>query len=133
MSLKIGLSATVSKKVTPETTASAVGSGLVPVFSTPELARLIEQAAVAALDEALNTGDTSVGTNLNFDHLAPTPVGMTVFATATLSAIDGRKLIFDVSARDDVETVAKGTHTRFIVNGEKFVAKAQQKAAQVKK
>lgn len=133
MSLKIGLSATVSKKVTPETTASAVGSGLVPVFSTPELARLIEQAAVAALDEALNTGDTSVGTNLNFDHLAPTPVGMTVFATATLSAIDGRKLIFDVSARDDVETVAKGTHTRFIVNGEKFVAKAQQKAAQAKK
>ena len=133
MSLKIGLSATVSKKVTPETTASAVGSGLVPVFSTPELARLIEQAAVAALDEALNAGDTSVGTNLNFDHLAPTPVGMTVFATATLSAIDGRKLVFDVSARDDVETVAKGTHTRFVVNGEKFVAKAQQKAAQVKK
>ncbi len=133
MTLIPGLSATLSKKVTPETTASAVGSGLVPVFSTPELARLIEQAAVAALDGALADGQTTVGTNLNFDHLAPTPVGMTVFATATLHAIDGRKLVFEVSARDDVEPVAKGTHTRFVVNSEKFVAKAEKKAAQVKK
>ncbi len=133
MALNVGLSATVSEKVTSEKTASAVGSGLVPVFSTPELARLIEQAAVAALNGALESGKTTVGTNLNFDHLAPTPVGMTVSATATLKSIDGRQLVFEISARDDVEPVAKGTHTRFVVNSEKFVAKAEQKAALVKK
>ncbi len=133
MSLKLGLSATVSEKVTPETTAGAVGSGLVPVFSTPELARLIEQAAVAALDGALNADETTVGTNLNFDHLAPTPVGMTVSATVTLTAIEGRRLVFEISARDDIEPVAKGTHTRFVVNSAKFIAKAEKKAALVKK
>ncbi len=133
MTLKLGLSATVSEKVTPEMTASAVGSGLVPVFSTPELARLIEQAAVAALDGALDDGQTTVGTNLNFDHLAATPVGMTVSATATLQAIDGRKLVFEIAAQDDIEPVAKGTHTRFMVNSAKFVAKAEKKAALVKK
>lgn len=129
MTLQTGLTATISEVVTPETTASAVGSGLVPVFSTPELARLIEQTAVAALEGALEAGQTSVGTNLNFDHLAATPIGMTVSATATLKEVSGRQLVFEISARDDVETVAKGTHTRFIVNSERFMQKAKQKAA----
>ncbi len=129
MTLQTGLTASISEVVTPETTASAVGSGLVPVFSTPELARLIEQTAVAALEGALDAGQTSVGTNLNFDHLAATPVGMTVTATATLKEVSGRQLVFEISARDDVETVARGTHTRFIVNSERFMQKAKQKAA----
>ncbi len=129
MTLQPGLTATISEVVTPETTASAVGSGLVPVFSTPELARLIEQTAVAALEGALDAGQTSVGTNLNFDHLAATPIGMTVTATATLKEVSGRQLVFEISAHDDVETVAKGTHTRFIVNSERFMQKAKQKAA----
>ncbi len=132
MPLKPGLTATLSEKVVLETTASAVGSGLVPVFSTPELARLIEQAAVTALTDTLDNTETTVGTNLNFDHLAATPVGMTVYATATLQKVTGRQLIFDVSARDDVEPIARGTHTRFVVNKARFMEKAQKKATRIK-
>ena len=126
--LKIGLTGTQTEVVTTKTTASAVGSGLVAVFSTRELARLIEQSAVSALDGALEAGQTSVGTNLCFDHLAATPVGMSVSATATLIEIDRRRLVFEISAQDAVEVVAKGTHTRFIINEEKFMAKVQSKA-----
>lgn len=131
MMIEPGLTATLSETVTPETTASAVGSGLVPVFSTPELARLIEQTAVAALESALTSGQTSVGTNLNFDHLAATPVGMSVSATATLKTVAGRKLTFEITAQDDIELVAKGTHTRFIVDSARFMEKVQKKAAQI--
>jgi len=126
--LKPGLSATQTEIVTMETTASAVGSGLVPVFSTPELARLIEQSAVAALDGVLEDGQTSVGTNLSFDHLAATPVGMSISATATLVEVDRRRLVFEITAHDVVETVAKGTHTRFIIDEKKFMQKVQSKA-----
>jgi len=129
--LKIGLSATQTEIVTMETTASAVGSGLVPVFSTPELARLIEQCAVAALDGILDMGQTSVGTNLSFDHLAATPVGMLISVTTTLIKIDRRRLVFEISAQDAVEAIAKGTHTRFIIDEKKFMEKVQRKAAAV--
>ncbi len=126
--LEVGLTATQTEVVTTETTASAVGSGLVPVFSTPELARLIEQSAVVALDGVLDAGQTSVGTNLCFDHLAATPVGMSISATATLIEIDRRRLVFEITAKDAVEDVAKGTHTRFIIDEKKFMAKVKSKA-----
>jgi len=125
--LKPGLSATLTQTVTDAMTARRVGSGAVAVFATPELALLLEKAAVAALQGHLPPEQTSVGTALRIEHLAPTPPGMAVTATATLTAVEGRKLTFQLEARDEVETIARGTHTRFLVNQKAFAQKAKAK------
>ncbi|HHJ07500.1 MAG TPA: thioesterase [Anaerolineae bacterium] len=125
--LQPGLSATLSQTVTQTMTASHVGSGAVAVLATPEVALLFEKAAVAVLREHLPEGQTSVGTKLSFSHLAPTPVGMTVSVTAALIDVDGRKLTFDLLASDEVEPIARGTHTRFLVDKARFMRKAQEK------
>ena len=124
---KPGLSATLTQTVTDAMTARYVGSGSVGVFATPQLALLLEKAAVAALQGHLPPEQTSVGTALHIEHLAPTPPGMTVTATATLTAVEGRKLIFRLEARDEVEPIARGTHTRFLVNQKTFAQKAKAK------
>ncbi len=128
-SLQPGLSATVQTVVAPANTAQALGSGAVPVFATPALVALLEQAAVAALAPALPPGQTSVGVRVDVQHLAATPVGMTVRAHAALLAIDGRRLTFAVTAYDDAEQVAEGTHERVLVDQERFLARVQKKAA----
>jgi predicted thioesterase len=125
--LQPGVSATLSQTVTQTMTASHVGSGSVAVLATPEIALLFEKAAVAALRDYLPKGQTSVGTKLSFSHLAPTPVGMTVNATATLIDVDGRKLTFELLASDEIEPIASGTHTRFLVDETNFTRKAQEK------
>jgi predicted thioesterase len=122
-----GLSATISQQVSESMLANQVGSGSAPVFATPELALLIEKAAVAAIENNLEQGMTSVGTNLDISHLAATPVGMEVSATAELTEVDGRKLTFSVSAKDAVEDISAGTHVRFMVDMEKFVARTEAK------
>lgn len=128
--LQAGLSARVQLTVTEAMLASRVGSGLVDVFSTPELVRLLEQTAVTSLRGALPAGQTSVGSTIQIAHLAPTPAGMQITATATLTAVEGRKLSFDVSACDEVELIAQGTHQRYVVDEARFRQKAQAKKAQ---
>lgn len=128
--LVAGLSAQVQLTVTEAMLASRVGSGLVDVFSTPELVRLLEQTAVAALSGALPAGQTSVGATIEIAHLAPTPVGMQITATATLTTVEGRKLTFNVSACDEVELIARGTHQRYVVDAARFGQKAQAKKTQ---
>lgn len=125
--LKAGVSASVSKSVSAEMTASAVGSGSVAVLASPALAALLEQAAVSALAPHLPPGKTTVGTRLHFSHLAPTPPGMRVTATATVTAVNQREITFSVSAEDEVEVIAQGTHTRFVVDEARFSAKTQAK------
>ena len=122
-----GLTAAITVTVAEEHTAQAVGSGTVRVLATPELVRLLEQAAVAAMADLLPAGQTSVGTALEIRHLAPTPVGLTVTARATLKQVDGRQLIFDVEAHDAVEKIGEGTHTRVLVDHKKFEEKATSK------
>jgi predicted thioesterase len=122
-----GLVGTAETIVTFEQTAQALGSGLVPVYGTPSLIALLEQAAVNALIPHLEAGKTSVGLRVQVQHMAPTPVGMAVRATATLAAVDGRRLTFHVSAYDDVEQVAGGSHERVIVDEERFVVRAMAK------
>lgn len=122
-----GLSATVTQKVTAEMTAKNVGSGTVSVFSTPELILLLEKTALAALDGKLEAGRTTVGSGLDMTHLAATPVGMIVTCMATVKAVEGRKLIFEITAQDERESIATGTHVRFIVDGQKFQARADAK------
>ena len=125
--LTSGLSATVSWPVTAERTAAQVGSGLVNVFSTPMLVALMENAAVATVGNALSDELTTVGTRIDVRHLAATPIGGTVQATATLTEVDGRRLVFEIEATDDTERIGHATHERVIVNKAKFEAKAEQK------
>ena len=113
--------------VTPKTLASHTGSGRVEVFSTPNLILLMEEAAAGAVDEYLEPGETTVGTSVNINHLAPSPVGLIVTATAQLTAVNGRILEFHVEAFDGVERIGEGTHCRAVVLKDKFEAKAQKK------
>jgi predicted thioesterase len=102
-----------------------MGSGSLPVFATPALVALMEQAAVNAL--ALPPGETSVGVLLEITHTAATPVGMNVRAEAEVTGEEGRKLIFRVSAADESGPVGAGRHERVRVDGAKFLARAQAK------
>jgi len=127
MILTPGLSGEASTTVDQTNTAASLGSGLVPVYGTPSLIALLELAAVHAVAEALPPGSTSVGTHLDVRHLAATPIGMAVRATATLTAVDGRRLSFAVEAYDEVEKVGEGLHTRVIVDVERFIQRAESK------
>lgn len=128
MPLTVGLKGRAEALVTQQNTAAAVGSGALPVFATPMMVALMEKAAVAALEGCLEEGQSSVGTHMDVSHDAATPVGMTVWAQAELTAVEGRALTFAVAAFDDAGPIGKGTHTRFLIQNEKFMAKANGKA-----
>lgn len=126
-SLTQGLTATLNQVVSETMLANQVGSGSEPVFATPELALLIEKTAVAALAGHLPDGHTTVGTRLEISHLAATPLGMGVSATARLTGVEGRKLVFEVEASDANELICKGSHTRYLVEAESFTRRANDK------
>lgn len=128
MELNIGLKGRAETTVTPDNTAQAVGSGLVPVFATPYMIALMENAAVNAVQAALAPDEGTVGTRLDVTHDAATPIGLKVWAEAELTAVEGRKLTFAVSAYDEREKIGGGVHERFIIKPEKFLARAQGKA-----
>ena len=96
MSISVGAVGTASTVVTPENTAAAVGSGSLPVFATPYMIALMENAACNAIADALEDGQSSVGTKLDVSHDAATPVGMHVTAQAELIEVDRRRLVFRV-------------------------------------
>lgn len=126
--IPLGVTGQASVTVTENTLASASGSGAVPVFSTPNLVLLMEQAASNAVAPYLDPGEASVGSMVNIRHLAPTPPGLVVTAVARLCQIDGRRLVFQVEATDGVEKVGEGVHERYVVNRERFLTKASQKS-----
>ncbi|MEM5773758.1 MAG: thioesterase family protein [Anaerolineaceae bacterium] len=113
--------------VSHDDTAAKWGSGLVPVYSTPALVGLMESAAVQALAGYLPEGKTSVGGRIEVKHMAATPVGMKVRAQAELIEIDGRRLVFNVQAWDEVEQIGEAVHERFIIDEAKFLARVQAK------
>lgn len=125
--LSIGLRGQAQTAVTQENTAQAVGSGTLPVFATPMMLALIEQAAWQSVAPYLEAGQSTVGTRLEVSHDAATPVGMTVRAETELTEVQGRKLVFQVTAYDDAGPIGRGVHERFIVFDEKFTAKAYGK------
>jgi fluoroacetyl-CoA thioesterase len=126
--LRTGLSAEISITITDADTAAKWGSGLVPVFSTPALVGLMEAAAVKALEGHLPENQTTVGGHIDVHHLAATPVGMKVHARAELTAMDGRKLTFQIEARDEMEKIGEAVHERFVIDREKFIAGTQAKS-----
>ena len=131
MSVHTGLKGRAEAMVTPALTASAVGSGLVPVYATPYMVALMENSAVNALEGHLEEGQGTVGTHLNISHDAATPVGMKVWAECELMEISGKLLSFTVIAYDEAGVIGKGTHQRCIISTERFLAKVEQKKAGV--
>jgi predicted thioesterase len=119
-----GLSAQVRLKVTDADTAQALGSGDVPVLGTPRVLALAEAATVVATARYLPAGTTTVGVRVELDHRSPTPVGRTVVAAASLTSVEGRRLVFDVTVHDDDLLVADGRVERILVDRHRFVAKA---------
>lgn len=121
--LKPGLAGTAETVVRETNTALAMGSGSLHVFATPSMIALMEQAACNAVAACLDEESTSVGTLVNITHDAATGMGKKVTAKATLTAVKGRKLVFEITAADEDKQIGQGTHERFIVNKEKFMTK----------
>ena len=128
--LKQGLVGRAALVVAEDHTAPRVGSGRVHVLATPVMINLIEAAALAAVEHLLPAGHQSLGTVLNVRHIAATPVGMRVVATAEVIGIDGRTIRFRVEARDEKELIGDGTHERVVVNVAKFDQRVQRKLSQ---
>ncbi len=124
-----GLTGSAELLVGSEHTAPSIGSGVIPVLGTPVMINLMEAAALAAAEHLLPPGHQSLGIHLDVRHIAATPIGMRVRATAELTHVDGRTLTFRVEARDEKETIGDGTHQRVVVNVARFDQRVQAKAA----
>jgi predicted thioesterase len=125
--LEPGLIGKVELIVGEEHTAKSVGSGMIGVLATPVMINLIEAAALQAIEAHLPERCQSLGTFLEVSHIAATPVGLRVSATAELVKVDGRLLEFTVRAFDEVEEIGTGIHRRIIVNADKFAARVARK------
>ena len=127
MSIEIGLKGRAEIVVAHENTAAAVGSGLVPVFATPSMIALMEQAAASSLLPYLDEGQGSVGIHLDVSHDAATPIGMKVWAESEVTEVNGKQIVFAVSAYDEAGPIGRGTHKRACINVERFMSKVEQK------
>lgn len=119
--LKEGLQYTAIQKVMKKDTAAEHGSGLVEVFATPAMIALMENAALKTVLPHLPKGYNTVGFAVNIKHLKPTPIGMEVKCTATLTNVEGKKLSFEVEAFDQEGKIGEGTHVRYIIDNKKFM------------
>ena len=131
--IEIGITNEASWTVAPEHLASTFGSGLVDVLATPILVGFCEECARAMVDPHLPEGQKTVGTSIQLDHLAATPLGMRVTVTATLIEVDRRRLRFEIEARDEIEAVGRATHERFIIDSDRFEARLRQKTQKTQK
>ena len=125
MALAPGLEAAFRYTVTGADTAAAVGSGEVPVLATPRVVVLAERATVEAVAGALEAGATTVGTRVELDHLAPSPVGAELAVRAVLERVEGRRLVFAVALADGDRPVAQGLVTRVVVDAAAFLRSAR--------
>ena len=131
--LEAGMTYTLEKLVTSDMTAAAIGgdSG-VDALGTPFLIAYIEDACVKLMLQELEEGMGSVGTTISLAHKAPTPVGMKIYITVTVTEVDRKRVEFDFECKDEVEVIGTGHHQRFIIKNDKFLAGVQAKAAAVK-
>ena len=123
--LEQGLSALSIATVTAENTAVSMGSGDLPVFATPAMVALMENAAMQAVAGELPEGATTVGAEMNVTHIKPSGLGAAVTATAVLTAVEGRKLTFNVGARDAEGMIGEGVHVRYVVDRARFMEKVR--------
>ncbi|HIW65060.1 MAG TPA: thioesterase family protein [Candidatus Alistipes intestinipullorum] len=121
--LEKGLSARSDTTVSEQNTAAAMGSGDLPVFATPAMVALMENAAMTAVAQHLPEGATTVGAEMNVSHIKPSALGAAITATAVLTEVEGRRLVFNVGARDAEGMIGEGVHVRYVVDRERFMAK----------
>ncbi len=107
--------------------AKTMGSGSLEVFATPAMIALMEKAATEAIKESIPEDSSTVGTLINIKHLSATPVGMKVTARATLTEIDGKRLVFSLEAFDGKDKIGEGLHERFVINIDKFMGRTNGK------
>ena len=129
MDIPVGAKGRAEMAVTSDKTAAAVGSGSLAVFATPWMCAMMELAACNALAPFYDAGQSSVGTKLDVTHDAATPVGMKVCAEAEVIEVDRRRIVLKVTAWDETGVIGRGTHERFLINAEKFLAKTEAKKA----
>ena len=127
MSITVGLKGRAETVVSDANTAQAACSGALPVFGTPFMCALMEEAAWKSIAPHLETGQSTVGTKLNITHDSATPVGMKVWAESEITEIDGKRLVLKVTAFDEKGPIGQGIHERFIVTDERFLAKTGKK------
>ena len=122
-----GLTGTAQIIVANEHTAPFVGSGRIAVLATPVMINVIEAAALEAIEHLLPEGHQSLGTHLDVSHIAATPVGLRVTATAEVVKVEGRTITLRVEAHDEVEPIGNGTHQRVVVSVSRFDERVQRK------
>lgn len=125
--MEIGIKGRQERVVSYEETAEYISSGLLPVFATPCMIQLMEATARLSVEPYLGEGQSTVGTSVNIRHLASTFVGCKVTCESELVEIDRRRLVFAVKVYDDKELLGEGTHERFIIDNEKFLARLEAK------
>ena len=125
--LRVGLVGETEVLVSDQNTAERFGNPGTKVFATPMLVSIMEEASIHAISTYLDESEGTVGTRVDIQHLAATPIGMKVKARATLVEIKGKKLVFQVEAFDDIEKVGTAIHERFIIDKTKFFAKIELK------
>ena len=127
MKVDTGMKGEVSTLAEREDTALEVGSGSLLVYATPCMVALMEGAACEAIREGLEENETTVGIELNIQHIAATPVGMEVRAEAEVTAVEGKIITFSLRAFDEAGEIGNGTHKRALVNAQRFLDKAYAK------
>jgi len=125
--ITVGMKGVATTVVEREDTAAVIGSGLLLVYATPCMIALMEGAASEAISPALSEEQSSVGTALNIAHISATPVGLEVRAEAVVTKVEGKTIYFDVAAYDEKGKIGEGTHTRVVVNAQRFLDKAYSK------
>ena len=127
MSLEIGVRGRADEVVNESNTAAAACSGALTVYGTPYMIALMEKASWTSIAPHLAEGESTVGTKLNVSHLSATPMGMKVWAESEVTLVDGKRIELTVSAYDEKGLIGQGTHERFIVTDERFLAKTAKK------
>ena len=127
--LMAGLTGRAELVVREEHTAPKIGSGRIRVLGTPVMINLMEAAALDAVERYLPAGHQSLGIELEVSHVAATPVGMAVVATAEVTQVEGNRIDFHIEAHDDIDLIGKAVHRRIVVNVERFDKRVQAKAA----
>lgn len=127
MAVELGIKGLAEALVEQEDTAKFVGSGDLLVYATPCMVALMEGAACESIAPCLAAGESSVGINMNVSHTSATPVGMNVRAESVVTAVDGRKVTFEITAFDKAGQIGHAVHERFIIKAEKFLEKTYEK------
>lgn len=127
MSIELGLKGRAEELVSEGNTAQAACSGALPVYGTPFMVALMEKAAWTSIAPYLQPGESTVGTALNLSHLSATPLGVKVWAESVVTQVDGKRIVLQVTAYDQAGKIGEGTHERFVVTDERFLAKAARK------